>query len=247
MLSGSVYGSDTINALSKFKERWPGKKLSVIVFDQSGSFGMTVQVSAKADLAGLSTESLYLYAYDNSIPGYRRIGENYRIDANGYLHFTTNLGGDIVISNGPLSGTTGSTLTRETADSLAALPPAVVLHNPTTGGEPENILANYTPVPAVTAPLSFETGQPGEESAVAIMEPEDIVLDIAPGIVPAAPLEPDVALQAELFSFDFDFGELSETGKLAICGLAMLLIAGICSAWGAMPWRKRRMYDSFVI
>jgi hypothetical protein len=118
------------------------------------------------------------------------------------------------------------------------------MQNPSTGGESENILANHTPVPAVTAPLPIEAEQPEEESAVEITETEDIA-PAAPGIVRAAPLEMDVPAQAGLFSVDF--GELSETGKLAICGLAMLLVAVVCSAWGATPRAKRRRYDSFVI
>jgi hypothetical protein len=55
-------------------------------------------------VASLKTNNLYFYSYDKATNIYKRIlpGE-YRIDANGYVHFTTTQAGDIIISDGPLA------------------------------------------------------------------------------------------------------------------------------------------------
>jgi hypothetical protein len=230
MLSGTVYGDDVLRALDKFEARWPGKRISAIALDHAGSFGMTVQVAAKADLSRVGTENLYLYAYDSAIPGYRRIGENYRIDANGYLHFSTNLGGEIAISNGPLPGTTGSALAQEGSDAIAALPPSLAMQNPPAAGE-GNVLANYTPVPAVTP----QDGESAPQDEGAPLSPEDIALETGPESVPANASAPE-----RQGGFSFDLGALPETAKLSVFGLAMLILAAAFSAWGAVPWKRRK-------
>ena len=70
---------------------------------QQGSFGQTVTIAAKFNTT-LNAQNLAFYVYDRTANTFRRIqSPNYRIDSNGYVHFDTAMGGEIVISDGALS------------------------------------------------------------------------------------------------------------------------------------------------
>ena len=76
----------------------------MIHLEQQGDFGQPVQIAALVDLSGMDTENLFFYSYNKAANTYRRIVKPaYRIDKNGYLHFTTEYGGEIIISEGPLT------------------------------------------------------------------------------------------------------------------------------------------------
>lgn len=93
----------TTNTKSKF-EKFYSNKLAVISLEQQNAFGMPVDIAAKLDLAGMDTKTLYFYAYDRAANTYKRIMEpNYRIDTKGFLHFTTVLAGDILVTDKPLT------------------------------------------------------------------------------------------------------------------------------------------------
>lgn len=91
-----------VNTETKLK-RWFQNKFIVLSTKQKNNFGMPVNICVKPNLAGYNTTKLYFYYYDLKANTYKQI-ENpaYRMDANGYLHFTTQLGGEIVISEGQL-------------------------------------------------------------------------------------------------------------------------------------------------
>ena len=79
-------------------------KVATVSFEQQGGFGAQLEVAAKVDLTGMDVTKLVLYSYDKSTNTYRCIEKPaYWIDKNGYMHFTTELAGDIIISNGPLA------------------------------------------------------------------------------------------------------------------------------------------------
>ena len=102
LLSGAVSGS-TVEARKAFFEKWFVSKLQVIHLEHTGSFSQPVEVAAKVDLTGMDTTNLYFYSYDKVSNSYRRIeNPDYWIDKNGYLHFTTELAGDIIVSEGEL-------------------------------------------------------------------------------------------------------------------------------------------------
>jgi hypothetical protein len=84
-------------------ERFFYNKTAVVSFQQENTFGIPVKAAAKANLTAMDAARLVLYSYDSKTNTYRRIETPaYRIDANGYLHFTTHYAGDIVISEGEL-------------------------------------------------------------------------------------------------------------------------------------------------
>lgn len=101
-LSGSAQSNRT-RSLKTFFEKWYKNKVQVVSFAQQDTFGMPVEVSLKLG-DERKGKTLVLYSYDKKANTYKRIeNANYRIDKNGYLHFTTEFAGDIVISDGALA------------------------------------------------------------------------------------------------------------------------------------------------
>ena len=61
---------------------------------------MDVRITVKVDLSKLNTENLNFFAYDKESNTYVKLTEpKYQIDANGYLHFDTSVGGDVIITD----------------------------------------------------------------------------------------------------------------------------------------------------
>jgi len=101
-LSASTTNAAAKAAKSTF-ENWFNNKVQAISCAQQGSFGQPVEIAAKFDLTGMDTKNLRFYSYDKTTNTYREIPNTaYWIDSNGYLHFTTELAGDIIISDGVL-------------------------------------------------------------------------------------------------------------------------------------------------
>ena len=95
--------SSIVDNRKAFFEKWYVNKLRIIHLDHTGSFGQAVEIAAKVDLNGMDTKELYFYSYDKATNSYKRIEKAaYWIDRNGYLHFTTELAADIVVSEGAL-------------------------------------------------------------------------------------------------------------------------------------------------
>lgn len=85
-------------------KQYYSNKVVNIDFVQQGSFGTTVQVAAKVNLEGLDTSSLVFYSYDLLTNKFTPVqNANYTIDSAGYLHFSTDLGGTILITDRPLT------------------------------------------------------------------------------------------------------------------------------------------------
>ena len=102
-LSGSLTNARAKSVMAYF-QKWYSNKLAVVSLGQQGDFGMPVEVAAKVDLSGMDTTKLVFYSYNRTTGEYTRIAAPaYWIDKNGYVHFTTTLAGDIVISEGILA------------------------------------------------------------------------------------------------------------------------------------------------
>ena len=100
LLSGAVKGT-TVDRRKAFFEKWFANQVQVVHLEQAGSFGQAVEIAALVDLTGMDTANLHFYSYDKASNTYKRIeSPNYWIDKNGYLHFTTELAGDIIVSEG---------------------------------------------------------------------------------------------------------------------------------------------------
>ena len=85
-------------------ERFFTNNVVAVSFEHQGAFGTYIRVAVRVDLTNLNTESLIFYAYDRASNRYTLLeAPNYRIDALGFLHFSTPVGGDIIITDRPLA------------------------------------------------------------------------------------------------------------------------------------------------
>ncbi|MCI8622401.1 MAG: hypothetical protein HFG26_01910 [Provencibacterium sp.] len=85
-------------------DRYFTNEISVVSLGQQGSFGMDMSLAVKVDLQNLDTSKLVFYSYDKATNTFMQIpAAAYFIDVNGYLHFTTAVGGDILITDSVLT------------------------------------------------------------------------------------------------------------------------------------------------
>jgi hypothetical protein len=103
LLSGSVKGN-AVDGIKASFEKWFTNKVRVVSFEQQGAWGQPARIAAKVDLTGMEITKLHFYSYDKKVNIYRSVLKpEYLIDVNGYLHFTTEYAGDIIISEGALA------------------------------------------------------------------------------------------------------------------------------------------------
>lgn len=98
---GIATKGDRPETVKRFFEKHFDNAVSVISCEQQGGFGAKLQIAAKVQLPE-DTASLVFYSYNAETNSFTRILTAYRIDANGYLRFATELAGDIIVSNGAL-------------------------------------------------------------------------------------------------------------------------------------------------
>ena len=99
LLGGTIGSSETRERFEKYFDN----NMVLVSLGQNGTFGMPVEVAARVNLDGLDTNSLHFYSYNRETNKYYPIKTAYRIDANGFLHFTTILAGDIIITDKPIT------------------------------------------------------------------------------------------------------------------------------------------------
>lgn len=100
-LSASTSSVEAKNTEKKFQQYF-NNSISVVSLSQKGSFGMPVAVAARVN-EKLNPATLVFYSFDSKTNTFTQIeNPNYKVDKNGYVHFTTSIGGEIVISDKPL-------------------------------------------------------------------------------------------------------------------------------------------------
>ena len=83
-------------------EKYFSNPVSVINLGQKGAYGMDMPLALQVDLSKLDTSKLTFFSFDPATNKYVTIqNPKYFIDRNGYLHFTTPVGGNIVIADQP--------------------------------------------------------------------------------------------------------------------------------------------------
>ena len=102
-LSVNTDAESTKVATDTFKKYF-NNEIAAVNLGQKGSYGMDVRIAVKVDLSKLNTENLNFFAYDRESNTYVKLTEpKYQIDANGYLHFDTSVGGDVIITDQALT------------------------------------------------------------------------------------------------------------------------------------------------
>jgi len=95
-------GAEVVGVTNVFN-RFFTNNVVVINLGQSGEFGTDVRVAVRADLSELNTDNLMFFAYSAETNRFSRIATTYRIDSNGFIHFITPIGGDIIITDRPFT------------------------------------------------------------------------------------------------------------------------------------------------
>ena len=99
-----VYTNDGATGSTRRRfERFFSNRVVVIKAMQKGSYGMPVNYAVKIGTDLVNARQLMLYSYDPVTNRAMTINNsNIWLDRNGYVHFTTNLGDDLVIADGAL-------------------------------------------------------------------------------------------------------------------------------------------------
>lgn len=102
-LAGWTNNQNAARTRALFERYFANEFPAVINLGQKGGFGQPATICVKVP-QGTVVEDLVFYSYDSATNKYSRIQlTNAFIDANGYLHFTTTLANDIVVSVGELT------------------------------------------------------------------------------------------------------------------------------------------------
>ena len=87
-----------------FRGRFDNSNIEVIRLSQVGTYNMRVEIVAYAELDSFDTDNLYFYLYVPETGEYSRIAKpDYSIGEDGALHFFTEDGGDIIVTDKPLT------------------------------------------------------------------------------------------------------------------------------------------------
>jgi hypothetical protein len=102
--ASASYDDATATSVRNTFSRWFKNKVAVLNLGQSGDFGTKVEVATLMNLSGMDTKHLRFYSYNSARNTYAPLAApSYWIDNAGYLHFSTTVGGAIVVSEGPLT------------------------------------------------------------------------------------------------------------------------------------------------
>lgn len=78
-------------------------QFQVVYFAHQANIGQKAHIAAKVDLTGFDMENIVFYSYDRQNNKVNKMQTpNYWVDKAGYLHFDTEILGNIIISNGDL-------------------------------------------------------------------------------------------------------------------------------------------------
>jgi hypothetical protein len=102
-LKGTVDKNATKPITDRFAKYY-SNKIAVVSLAQKGSFGAKLEIAAKIDLTGLDKSKLIAYSYDSKTNKFKLIKDaKIKVDKNGFIHFTTETGGEILITDKPLA------------------------------------------------------------------------------------------------------------------------------------------------
>ncbi|MDR1754816.1 MAG: hypothetical protein LBR74_07930 [Eubacterium sp.] len=96
----STYGQNAKEALIRLKKSF-SNKIAVIQFENTGKFNQTAKVAFKPAVT-IKAQNVRIYSFDAKAGKLKGIKTSVRFDKNGYLHFNTAVGGQLVISDGAL-------------------------------------------------------------------------------------------------------------------------------------------------
>jgi hypothetical protein len=97
--SSTTISSENCKNVTELMNRVYSNQVSVIRFDQKGSFGQTVTAYAKLDNPRLNTAALRFYAYDSAANKLEVLNTGYRVSEDGYVTFNTTVGNYVIVTD----------------------------------------------------------------------------------------------------------------------------------------------------
>jgi len=89
---------------SLFASRFDTGNIAVIRLSQIGAYHTRVEIAANIELSSFDKDNLHFYLYIPETGDYRQLSDpEYSFDEEGCLHFFTDEGGDIVVTDKPLT------------------------------------------------------------------------------------------------------------------------------------------------
>lgn len=102
-LSASTVSSEAVKVKETLSQKF-SNQFSVLSLGQKGDFGTPVEIMVKPALTSFDINNLVFYSYDKQTGLYTLITEpKCTLDQEGYIHFTTSLGGEIIVSDNYLT------------------------------------------------------------------------------------------------------------------------------------------------
>ena len=92
-----------VNSVASVFSRFFTNNVAVVNVGHIGSFGSEVRIAVMVDLSEMDENNLLFFSYNAETNRFSRIATSYRIDSNGFVHFTTPVGGDIIITDRPFT------------------------------------------------------------------------------------------------------------------------------------------------
>lgn len=94
-----------LDVQAHFNKYFSNKNLEVVRFDHQGDFGMDMDTSVNVNLENFDTSTLHFYNFDWSTNEFTEFTETAKgfVDANGYLHFTTDMGRYVIVTDSPIA------------------------------------------------------------------------------------------------------------------------------------------------
>lgn len=100
---GVATNAATVAPVKNHFAKYFQNKMAIASFSQQGTLGMNVEVALRMDMTGIELKNLKVYSFDRATNKYFPIpAKDLRVDANGFVRFTTNRGGDILLVDGAL-------------------------------------------------------------------------------------------------------------------------------------------------
>jgi hypothetical protein len=100
--SVKLSGSEVKRAVSNVNRYFSNKNVAAVSLAQRGAFGADIPMAVAVDLSKMNKESLLFYVFSGLTFRYAQLETEYEVDDGGFLHFSTPVGGNIIITDKPL-------------------------------------------------------------------------------------------------------------------------------------------------
>jgi hypothetical protein len=98
-----VSGRNVNRAISNVHRHFANENVAAVSLAQKGPYGADIPMAVKVDLSSMDTDNLLFYVFSGLTSKYAQLETDYEIDSAGLLHFSTPVGGNVIITDAPLA------------------------------------------------------------------------------------------------------------------------------------------------